>query len=193
MHETAGPDPASPPTEPPPLALAIGLELVTRYHLRLTDPRDARLGDLAGAFPFGAAAWTGRRAVYVGFYRPPDDPAAAAQDLEQRAAAALRWGAGRLGAQGAERCDILLIAFGPVPKPATLAGEPGAVKVGAVAIDQAGTVTALLRRRAASRAPPSCATTSAGSARGGRRRRSPRSISPSARPSPPATPVPPAS
>ncbi|TMD97910.1 MAG: hypothetical protein E6I76_05425 [Chloroflexi bacterium] len=58
MHETAGPDPASPVTEPPPLALAIGLELVTRYHLRLTDPRDARLGELGGPYPFGAAAWT---------------------------------------------------------------------------------------------------------------------------------------
>lgn len=144
MHETAGPDPANPPTEPPPLALAIGLELVTRYHLRLTDPRDARLGDLAGAFPFGAAAWTGRRAAYVGFYRPPDDPATAAQDLEQRVAAALRWGAGRLTAQGAERCDILLIAFGAVPKPAALAGESGAVKVGVIGVDPAGTVTALL-------------------------------------------------
>lgn len=143
MHETAGPDPASPVTEPPPLALAIGLELVTRYHLRLTDPRDARLGELGGPYPFGAAAWTGRRAAYVGFYRPPDDPATAARDLEERRAAALRWGEARLTAQGAERCDILLIAFGTVPKPAAPAGASGAVQVGAVAIDQAGTVTVL--------------------------------------------------
>jgi membrane associated rhomboid family serine protease len=143
VHETAGPDPASPVNEPPPLALAIGLELVTRYHLRLTDPRDARLGELGGAYPFGAAAWTGRRAAYVGFYRPPDDPAAATRDLEERAAAARRWGESRLPAQGAERCDVLLIAFGTVPKPADQDGGSGPVQVGAVAIDQAGTVNVL--------------------------------------------------
>jgi membrane associated rhomboid family serine protease len=131
-------------TEPPPLALAIGLELVTRYHLRLTDPRDARLGELGAAYPFGAAAWTGRRAAYVGFYRPPADPAAAALDLEQRRAAALHWGEGRLAAQGAERCDILLIAFGAVPRPAAPDAGSGSVRVGAVAIDEAGTVNVLL-------------------------------------------------
>ncbi|MEA2618319.1 MAG: hypothetical protein QOE72_4102 [Chloroflexota bacterium] len=144
MHETAGPDPASPVPEPPPLALAIGLELVTRYHLRLTDPRDARLGELGGAYPFGAATWTGRRAAYVGFYQPPDDPAAAARDLEERRQAALRWGEARLSAQGAERCDILLIAFGAVPRPAASGGGSGAVRVGAVAIEEAGTVDVLL-------------------------------------------------
>jgi membrane associated rhomboid family serine protease len=144
VHETAGPDPATPAAEPPPLALAIALELVTRYHLRLTDPRDARLGELGAAYPFGAAAWTGRRAAFVGFYRPPDDPAEAARDLEERRAAALRWGEGRLTAQGAERCDILLIAFGTVPKPVAQDGGSGAVHVGAVAIDRAGAVSVLL-------------------------------------------------
>jgi membrane associated rhomboid family serine protease len=145
MHETVGPDPAGPVAEPPPLALAIGLELVTRYHLRLTDPRDARLGELGGAYAFGAAAWTGRRAAYVGFYRPPDDPAAAARDLEERRAAAMRWGEARLTAQGAERCDMLLIAFGTVPRAAASeTGGADAVRVGAVAIDQAGAVSVLL-------------------------------------------------
>ncbi len=144
MHETAGPDPASPVPEPPPLALAIGLELVTRYHLRLVDPRDARLGELGGAYPFGAAAWTGRRAAYVGFYRPPEDPAAATRDLEERRRAALRWGEARLSAQDAERCDIVLIAFGTVPRPAPAGGGDGAVRVGSVAIDEAGTVDVLL-------------------------------------------------
>jgi membrane associated rhomboid family serine protease len=131
-------------TEPPPLALAIGLELVTRYHLRLTDQRDARLGELGGSYAFGAAAWTGKRAAFVGFYRPPEDPGAAALDLEQRRAAALHWGESRLTAQGAERCDILLIAFGAVPRPAAQATGSGPVRVGAVALEEAGTVTALL-------------------------------------------------
>lgn len=144
MHETPGPDPASPATEPPPLALAIGLELVTRYHLRLIEPRDARLGELGGAYPFGAAAWTGTRAAFVGIYRPPDDPAAAARDLEERRQAAMRWGESRLSAQDAERCDILLVAFGTVPRPAAPPAASGAVRVGAVAVDQAGAVQPLL-------------------------------------------------
>jgi membrane associated rhomboid family serine protease len=144
VRETVEPGQASPaPQQPPPLALTIGLELVTRYRLRLTDARDARLGELAGAYELGAAAWTGRRAAFVGFYRPPDDPAAAALDLEERCRTARRWGEARLLAQGAERCDILLIALGRVPRPATRDADTGAVRVGAAAIERDGSVTVL--------------------------------------------------
>jgi len=143
MSETA--DQAGPiPEPPPPLALAIALQLVTRHRLRLIDPRDARLAELSGSYPFGAAAWTGRKAAFVGFYRAPEDPAAAARDLEERVAAARRWGEGRLPTQGAERCDVLLIAFGAVARPAGQDAASPNVQVGAVAIDAAGTVTPLL-------------------------------------------------
>jgi membrane associated rhomboid family serine protease len=144
MSEIAAPDQASPVPEPqPPLALAIALQLVTRYRLRLVDPRDARLGELSGAYPFGAAAWTGRRAAFVGFYRAREDPAAAARDLEERIAAARRWGEARLTTQGAERCDVLLIAFGAVAKPTVRDASTATVHVGVAAIDAAGAVTAL--------------------------------------------------
>jgi hypothetical protein len=83
MTSPATPDEPSLPPGPPALALAVGLDLVTRYRLRLTDPRDGRLGPLGGdAYVFGAASWTGRRAAFVGFYEPPADPQAAAADLE---------------------------------------------------------------------------------------------------------------
>jgi membrane associated rhomboid family serine protease len=143
VHETVAPGEAGAAPQPPPLALAVGLELVTRYRLRLTDARDARLGELASAYQLGAAAWTGRRAAFVGFYRPPDDPDAAALDLEERCRIARRWGEARLPAQSAERCDILLVAVGRVPRPVRRDEAPGAVHVGAAAIDADGTVTVL--------------------------------------------------
>ncbi|HXA29898.1 MAG TPA: rhomboid family intramembrane serine protease [Candidatus Angelobacter sp.] len=129
-------EPALPPG-PPPVALAVALDLVTRYRLRLTDPRDGRLGLLGGdAYLLGAAQWTGRRAAFVGFYRPPSDPQAAARDLDQRLRAAEAWGNERLGAQGAERCDVLLIALGSSPQPGTLSTGLGGVQVGALAVDE---------------------------------------------------------
>jgi membrane associated rhomboid family serine protease len=136
MTSPATPDEASLPPGPPPLALAVGLDLVTRYRLRLTDPRDGRLGPLGGdAYVLGAASWTGRRATFVGFYQPPADPEAAARDLEERARAAESWGTQRLGAQGAERCDILLVALGPVGRVAMAGSTQAAVQVGAIAVD----------------------------------------------------------
>ena len=134
----------TPPTSPPPLALAVAHDLVTRHRLRLTDARDARLGPLGDAYVLGAAAWTGRRAAFVGFYEPPADAQAAAADLDARCAAAARWAGERLGLQGAESADVLLVALGPVARPpASPALAPG-VRLGAVAVDQAtGSVTAL--------------------------------------------------
>lgn len=123
------------PPGPPPLALATALDLVTRYHLRLTDERDARLGPMAGQYALGAAAWTGRRAAFVGFYEPPLDPDRAGRDLEDRCAMAADWGRERLGVQGADRCDILLVALGPVTRTASLRTGDGQVRVGAVAVD----------------------------------------------------------
>jgi len=141
MTSTAPPgDGAEPqlPPGPPPVALAVGLDLVTRYRLRLTDSRDGRLGLLGGdAYLLGAAAWTGRRAAFAGFYRPPADPAEAARDLEQRMRAAEAWGNERLGAQGAERCDVLLVALGRVDRPAVVASGLGGVSVGALSVDEA--------------------------------------------------------
>ena len=133
------------PAQPPPLARAVGLDLVTRYHLRLTDPRDSRLGELREAYEFGAASWTGRQATYVGFYTPPADPALAGHDLAARCAAATRWGADRLAVQGAERADVLLVVLGAVPGTLTAPPANAAVHVGAVAVDpRTGEVTVLL-------------------------------------------------
>jgi membrane associated rhomboid family serine protease len=132
-----GAEPQLPPG-PPPVVLAVALDLVTRYRLRLTDSRDGRLGLLGGdAYLVGAAAWTGRRAAFVGFYRTPADPVAAARDLDQRLRAAEAWGNERLGAQGAERCDVLLIALGRVDRPAAAASGLGGVAVGALSVDEA--------------------------------------------------------
>jgi membrane associated rhomboid family serine protease len=140
------PPPLGLPPQPPALARAVALELVTRYRLRLTDPRDSRLGELGGGlYELGAASWTGRRAVFVAFYTPPLDPAVAGPDLAARCAAAARWGAERLSIQGAERCDVLLIALGPVPGVLTAPAANPAVQVGAVAADPAsGEVSVLL-------------------------------------------------
>jgi membrane associated rhomboid family serine protease len=134
------------PPQPPALARAVALDLVTRFRLRLTDPRDSRLGELGGGrYELGAASWTGRRAVFVGFYTPPPDPAVAGPDLAERCAAAARWGAERITVQGAERCDVLLVALGPVPGVLTAPSTNPAVSVGALAADPAtGEVSVLL-------------------------------------------------
>jgi len=126
------------PAGPPPIVLAVALDLVTRYRLRLTDPRDGRLGLLGGdAYLLGAASWTGRRAAFVGFYRAPDDPEAAARDLEARMRAAEAWGNERLGAQGAQRCDVLLVALGRPGRPGSVVSGLGGVQVGALSVDEA--------------------------------------------------------
>lgn len=140
------PPPAELPPQPPALARAIARDLVTRFRLRLTDPRDSRLGELGGSgYELGAAAWTGRRAAFVGFYPPSPDPTIAGPDLAARCAAAARWGAERLSVQGAERADILIVALGPVPGTVTAPSAHPAVHVGAVAVDPAtAEVTALL-------------------------------------------------
>ena len=147
MTEAAPPPPPPPglPPQPPALARAVALDLVTRLRLRLTDPRDSRLGELGGGmYELGAASWTGRRAVFVGFYSPAADPAVAGPDLAARCAAAARWGAERLTIQGAERCDVLIVALGAVPGVLTAPPANPAVHVGAVAVDQAGEVSVLL-------------------------------------------------
>lgn len=136
MTSPAAPEEAALPPGPPPLSRAVALDLVTRYRLRLTDPRDGRLGPLGGdAYVLGAASWTGRRAAFVGFYQPPADPEAAARDLEQRVRAAESWGNERLGTQGAERCDILLVALGPVGRVAAQGSGLGGVHAGALSVE----------------------------------------------------------
>jgi membrane associated rhomboid family serine protease len=126
------------PQEPSPAALLLAMNLVTRRRLRLTHPSDQRLGSLAEKYDLGAAAWTGPRAAFVGFYTPPADPAAAGEDLAARCLDASEWGRERLGLQGAASCDILLIAMGPVA--GSLAGPPdpgNPVKVGVISVDPA--------------------------------------------------------
>jgi membrane associated rhomboid family serine protease len=142
------------PPQPPALARAVGLDLVTRYHLRLTDPRDSRLGELRDGYELGAASWTGRQSTFVGFYTPPSDPAVAGPDLAARCAAAARWGAERLAVQGAERADILLVALGPVPGTLTAPPSNPAVHVGAVAVDPATADVAVLLPPPATVPPP---------------------------------------
>jgi rhomboid protease GluP len=135
--ETDQPDQPVLPPGPPPITLAVALDLVTRYRLRLTDSRDGRLGLLGGdAYLLGAAAWTGRRAAFAGFYRVPDDPAEAVRDLESRLRAAEAWGNERLGAQGAERCDVLLIGLGRCGKVNVAGSGVGGVQVGAMCVDE---------------------------------------------------------
>jgi membrane associated rhomboid family serine protease len=149
VTEAAPPPPPPPPglpPQPPALARAIALDLVSRFRLRLTDPRDSRLGDLGGdIYQLGTASWTGRRAVFVGFYTPSPDPAMAGPDLAARCAAAARWGAERLTVQGAAACDVLIVALGPVPGVLSAPPSDAAVRVGAVAVDPAtGEVSVLL-------------------------------------------------
>ena len=96
-------------------------------------------------YELGAASWTGRRAVFVGFYTPSSDPTVAGPDLAARCAAAARWGAERLRIQGAERCDVLIVALRPVPGVLTAPATNAAVQVGTVAVDPAsGEVSVLL-------------------------------------------------
>ena len=130
MTETTSPEEAV-PGQPPALARAIALGLVTRYRLRLADPRDSRLGDLGPDYDLVAVAWTGTRAGLVGFFRPPADPASQVEDLHRRIGAALRWGDARLRIQPAGRCDILLVALSPLsaqlPPPAHPAVQVGVI------------------------------------------------------------------
>jgi membrane associated rhomboid family serine protease len=131
---TAPPEAA--PPGPPPIALAVALELVTRYRLRLADSRDARLLGLGATYELAAAAWTGRRAALVAFYTPPPDPEAAGRDLAMRCEHARRWGQERLQLQGADVCDVLIVAMRPVHgslSSSVAAGER--VRVGAAWVD----------------------------------------------------------
>jgi membrane associated rhomboid family serine protease len=114
VTDAAPPNYAVPPPGPPPVALAIANDLVTRYRLRLADARDGRLGEMLDHYVLAAAMWNGPRAALVAFYQPPADPAQAGPDLAARCDMARRWGFDRLHQQGAQVCDILLIALGPL-------------------------------------------------------------------------------
>ena len=131
MTENSWSDEGGLPPQPPALARLVGLGLVTRYRLRLADPRDSRLGELGSDYALVTVAWTGTRAALVGFFQPPEDPAAQLADLHRRIGAALRWGDARLRAQPATRCDILLVALSPLaaqlPPPAHPAVHLGVV------------------------------------------------------------------
>lgn len=138
MTDVAPPDHAAQPRGPSPLALAIAMDLVTRYRLRLADQRDGRFGALAGDYALAAAMWNGPRAALVAFYEPPADPAAAGLDLANRCEAARRWGLDRLQQQGAQECDILLIALGPLAGTLSVATTPGdPIRLGVAWVDSA--------------------------------------------------------
>jgi len=123
---------------PPPAALLLAMDLVTRRQLRLTDAGDSRLGELAGEYELGAAGWTGSRGVFVGFYTPPMDPVVAGQDLGVRCAAASRWAQERLTLQGAQRCDVLIIALGSIEGSLTGPPQPDPrVQIGVISVDPA--------------------------------------------------------
>jgi rhomboid protease GluP len=144
MTETTGPEEEGLPPQPPALARFVALGLVTRYRLRLADPRDSRLGDLSTDYDLVAASWTGPRSALVGFFRPPDDPAAQVADLHRRIGAALRWGDARLRLQPAARCDILLVALAPLSVQLPPPAHP-AVQVGVIWADaERGEAAALL-------------------------------------------------
>jgi membrane associated rhomboid family serine protease len=139
VTDAAPPNYAAPPPGPSPVALAIAYDLVTRYRLRLADQRDGRLGELLGHYVLAAAMWNGPRAALVAFYEPPADPAAAGPDLAARCDAARRWGLNRLHEQGAQVCDILLIALGPLAGTLSAATTPGdPVRLGVAWVDVAG-------------------------------------------------------
>ncbi|MBV9100548.1 MAG: rhomboid family intramembrane serine protease [Candidatus Dormibacteraeota bacterium] len=144
MTEAASPPGAAPPG-PAPIALAIAQDLVTRYRLRLADRRDSRMSGL-GDYELAAAAWTGPRAALVAFYDPPSGAAEAGQDLAVRCDAARRWGHERLRVQGAQACDILLVALRPVTGAISAATQPDdPVRVGAAWVDvDSGGADALL-------------------------------------------------
>jgi membrane associated rhomboid family serine protease len=137
---------APPPKGPHPVALAIAYDLVTRYRLRLADARDGRLGELLNQYMLAAAMWNGPRAALVAFYDPPADPAQAGPDLAARCEAARRWGLERMGLQGAQVCDILLIALRPLVGTLSVATRPGdPVRLGVAWIDPvAGNAGAVL-------------------------------------------------
>jgi len=144
MTETTGPEEEALPPQPPALARAVALGLVTRYHLRLADPRDSRLGELGSDYELVTASWTGPRSALVGFFRPPDDPAQQVADLHRRIGAALRWGDARLRVQPAVRCDILLVALAPLAAQLPAPAHP-AVQVGVIWADaERGEAGALL-------------------------------------------------
>lgn len=133
------------PTGPPPVALAVAMELVTKHHLRLADQRDSRLGPMAGRYELAAAAWTGKRATLVAFYRPPGDPETARRDLAERLREAVAWGLQRMQDQStAERSDILLVALGAVPKPEGVEPGAGPVRVGVASVDETTAQVAVL-------------------------------------------------
>jgi membrane associated rhomboid family serine protease len=134
MTETVPQEHAGLPTQPPALARLLALLLVTRHRLRLCDPRDSRLGELASTLDLALAGWTGPRAALVGFFRPPADPAAQVADLHRRVGAALRWGDSRLTVQPAQRSDILLVALGRLDAQLPPTAHP-AVAVGVVWAD----------------------------------------------------------
>jgi membrane associated rhomboid family serine protease len=138
VTDAAPPNYAAPPPGPNPVVLAIAHDLVTRYRLRVADQRDGRLGELLGHYVLAAAMWTGPRAAVVAFYEPPSDPAAVGPDLAARCDAARRWGLTRLHEQGAQVCDILLIALGPLAGTLSAATTPGdPVRLGVAWIDTA--------------------------------------------------------
>ena len=145
MTDAAAPETAL-PSGPPPVALAIAYDLVTRYRMRLADQRDSRLLGLGGDHELCAATWTGERAALVAFYEPPSDPYESGRDLAARCEAARSWGQQRLQLQGAARCDILLVALRPVAGSLSAAPTAGdAVNVGAVWVDaERGEVGVLL-------------------------------------------------
>ncbi|MGD0834430.1 MAG: rhomboid family intramembrane serine protease [Candidatus Dormibacteria bacterium] len=136
MTQTTPPGEEALPPQPPALARAVAMQLVTRYRLRLADSRDPRLGELGPDYELAAVGWTGARSALVAFFRPPADPAAQVADLHRRIGAALRWGDARLHVQGAQRCDILLVALGPLGVRLPQAAHP-AVSVGVVWADTA--------------------------------------------------------
>ena len=138
MTDVAPPDQAAPPPGPSAVALAIALDLVTKYRLRLADERDGRLGELLGRYVLAAAMWNGPRAALVAFYEPPADPTESGRDLAARCESARRWGLDRIRQQGAQVCDILLIALGPLVgtlSVATTAGDP--IRLGVAWVDAA--------------------------------------------------------
>lgn len=162
MTETGPPPEVEFLRQPPPLTRAVAMLLVTRYRLRLCDPRDSRLGELASDYALAAAAWTGPRSALVAFYDPPADPDAQVADLHRRIGAALRWGDSRLRIQPAQRCDILLVPMAPIraqlPPPAhpavsvgVLWVDPGSAEVGAL-LPPPPNLTGAAEIRAAARA-----------------------------------------
>lgn len=123
--------------EPHPAALAIALDLVTKYRLRLCDNDDSRLGSLANDYQLALAMWTGPRAVFIGFYEPPTGSIAATADAQRRWAAAQEWATQRLQMQGAQQCDVLLVALTPITTDFPAAPTPAGIQISFATIDVA--------------------------------------------------------